>query len=121
MSERANERVSEGDRERVSICTTILELKVGTPVGNYWLSPVVTRESRAQEGGGIARAWIVDTKVYPSITMPNDGVHAGGDSCSYRRPFCHNFDYFVDNTCRIALLVDQMCSFGMKAGFVQLA
>ena len=32
--------------------------------------PVVTRGAEPQEGGGIARAWIVDPKIYPGIPMP---------------------------------------------------
>ena len=40
-----------------------VELKVGTPIGDYRL-PVVTGKEEPQEGGGIARAWIEDPKVY---------------------------------------------------------
>ena len=32
--------------------------------------PVVTGGAEPQEGGGIARAWIEDPKVYPGIPMP---------------------------------------------------
>ena len=32
--------------------------------------PVVTRRAELQKGGGIARAWIEDPKVYPGIPMP---------------------------------------------------
>ena len=39
-----------------------VELKVGTPIGDYRL-PVVTGAAEPQEGGGIARAWIEDPKV----------------------------------------------------------
>ena len=41
-----------------------VEFKVGTPIGDYRL-PVVTGEAEPEEGGGIARAWIEDPKVYP--------------------------------------------------------
>ena len=34
----------------------------------YWLL-IVTGEAEPQEGGGIARAWIADPKVYPGIPM----------------------------------------------------
>ena len=47
---------------------SFVELKVGTPAGNYWL-PVVTLAAEPQEGGGIARAWIIDPKVYPDIPL----------------------------------------------------
>ena len=46
-----------------------VELKVGTPIGDYRL-PVVTGGAEPQEGGGIARAWIEDPKVYRGIPMP---------------------------------------------------
>ena len=46
--------------------------------------PVVTGGAEPQEGGGIARAWITDPKVYPVYQCPNDGLRAGGDSGGYR-------------------------------------
>ena len=42
---------------------------MGTPVGDYGL-PVVTGGTESQEGGGIARAWILDLKVYPGYQYP---------------------------------------------------
>ena len=73
-----------------------VELKMGTLVGSYWLL-VVTGGAEPQEGGGIVWAWIADLKVYPGITMPDDGVRARWDSGGYRRPFCYNFMFVVDN------------------------
>ena len=32
--------------------------------------PVVTEGAEPQEGGGIARAWIIHPKVYSSVPMP---------------------------------------------------
>ena len=50
--------------------TNVVELKVGTLTGDYSL-PVVTEGAEPQEGGEIARAWIVeDPKVYPGMSMP---------------------------------------------------
>ena len=46
-----------------------VELKVGTPIRDSRL-PVVTGGAEPQVGGGIARAWIKDAKVYPGIPMP---------------------------------------------------
>ena len=55
-----------------------------------WGRPLETacshREAEPQEGGGIARAWIEDPKVYPGIPMMALG--AWGDSGGYSRPFC---------------------------------
>ena len=65
-----------------------VELKVGTPVGVSYTLSVVTGGAEPQEGGGIARAWIVDPKIYRDIPMPNDGVRARGDSGGYRQAFC---------------------------------
>ena len=44
-----------------------VELKVGTPIGNYKL-PAVIGAAKPQKGGG-ALAWIIDPKVYPGILM----------------------------------------------------
>ena len=78
----------------------------------YWL-PVAAGGAEPQEGGGIAWAWIIDPKVYPTIPMPNDGVQARGNSGGYRQPFCYNFGVFVDNTCQ-GLLADQLDSSGSR-------
>ena len=53
-----------------------VELKVETPIWDYRL-PVVTGRAEPQEGGDIARAWIEDPKIYPSIPMPQV---EGGDA-----------------------------------------
>ena len=45
-----------------NLFTITAELKVETPIEDYWLH-VVTREAVPQEGGRIARLWIVDLKV----------------------------------------------------------
>ena len=42
--------------------------------------PVFTGGAEPQEDGMIARAWIVDPKVYPGITRPDNGVPARGDT-----------------------------------------
>ena len=52
----------------VTLGTTILELEVGTSIGNCWL-PVVTDGADPQDGGGIARSWIAGPKVYPGISV----------------------------------------------------
>ena len=57
----------------VNVSAFSVELKVGTSIEDYRL-PVVTGGADPQEGGGIARAWIEDPKVYPGIPMPNDGA-----------------------------------------------
>ena len=46
-----------------------VELKVGTPIGDYRL-PVVTRGAKPWEGRGIARAWVIATKVFPVYQCP---------------------------------------------------
>ena len=53
----------------MNVSAFAVELKVGTPIGDYRL-PVVSGRAELQEGGGIARAWIEDPKVYPGIPMP---------------------------------------------------
>ena len=53
----------------MNLTAQIIELKMGTPDGNYWL-PLVSKGAESQEGGGIAGAWIADPNVYPSIPMP---------------------------------------------------
>ena len=69
------------------------------------------------EGGWIARAWIVEPKVYPRIPMPTMTVFmpertvvATGSS------FVEILRLFVDNTCQ-ALLAHQLGSSGMVASF----
>ena len=47
-----------------------VELKGGDAHWRLYRLPVVTGRAEPQEGGGIARAWIEDPKVYPSIPMP---------------------------------------------------
>ena len=52
--------------------------------------PVVKEGAEPQEGGGIARAWIENPKVYPGSIFPvnqcpNDGGRAREDSGGYRR------------------------------------
>ena len=55
----------------MNLCTSIAELQVGTPIGDYSL-PGVTGGAEPQEGGGIARAWIVvDPKVYDDDELDN--------------------------------------------------
>ena len=83
---------------------------------NYWL-PIVTEKAEPQERGAIARAWIIDLKIYPGMPMPIDGVSAGGDSNGYK-PF---FIYFLliilvsfphkntTNNLRIKLLYTYKC------------
>ena len=53
----------------LNVSAVSVELKVGTPIRDYRLS-VVTGGAEPQEGGGIARTWIEDLKVYPGIPMP---------------------------------------------------
>ena len=57
----------------MNVCDFSVELKVGTPIGDYRL-PVVTGRAELQEGGKIARAWIEDPNVYPVYQCPNDGA-----------------------------------------------
>ena len=54
-----------------------IEFKVGTPIpygDSIDCLYRLTRGAEPQEGGGLARAWIEDPKVYPGIPMPNDGA-----------------------------------------------
>ena len=54
----------------LNIGIIFIELKVGTAHWkSYWLT-VVIRGAESQEGGGIARVWITDPKVYHGISMP---------------------------------------------------
>ena len=48
----------------------VIELKVETPIGDYIDCLRSTGGAEPQETGGIARALIVDLKIYPGIPMP---------------------------------------------------
>ena len=97
-----------------------VELKVGTPIGNYWLL-VVTEGSRATErwwnclgldhrSEGITRY----TNAPMMVFVPEGTVVATGGR------FVKMLSFFVDNACQ-ALLADKLGSSGMAAGFGKLS
>ena len=95
------------------------ELKVGTLIGDYRL-PVVTEGAEPQKGGGIARAWIIESKVNPQyINGPMMVFMPEGTVVVTDGRFVKIW-VFVNNTCQ-ALLADQLGSSCMAAWFGKLS
>ena len=79
------------------------------------------QRAEPQEGGGIARGWIVDPKVYPRYTTaPMTVFVAEGTVIDNGGCFVKMLEVFVDNTCQ-ALLASQLESPGMAARFGKLS
>ena len=61
----------------MNLTALVIELKMGTRVGNSYLLAVIN----GKKSCGIAWAWIADLTRYILVYQcPNDGVCVGGDS-----------------------------------------
>ena len=50
---------------------------------------------QSQEGGGTARPWMSDPKVYPVFQCSDDIVCARGDSGGFMQPFFLNVEFWM--------------------------
>ena len=79
----------------MSLSAFSVELTVRMVVGNCWLPVLTVVAEPHQEGGGIARAWIADTKAYPVYQCLDVDVCTRSDSGGDKQQFCKDFEFLL--------------------------